>query len=124
MITKDDEVYAVGSNGAGCLGLGDMHSTLFPKKVDTLCAKVFSKTILNQIYMVQEINDSPIQKNIYFYTKKYLRKMFFVHRGLRASRTEVGRMFLHIHSQERSIRGDTMDIVNLATVQQTRVTKR
>ena len=72
MITKDDEVYAVGSNGAGCLGLGDMHSTLFPKKVDTLCAKVFSKTILNQIYMVQEINDSPIQKNIYFYTKKYL----------------------------------------------------
>ena len=40
MITKDDEVYAVGSNGAGCLGLGDMHSTLFPKKVDTLCAKV------------------------------------------------------------------------------------
>ena len=40
MITKDDEVYAVGSNGAGCLGLGDMHSTLFPKKLEPLCSKV------------------------------------------------------------------------------------
>lgn len=39
MITKDDEVFAVGSNGAGCLGLGDMVSTLFPKKVEPLCSK-------------------------------------------------------------------------------------
>jgi len=42
MITKDDEVWAVGSNGAGCLGLGDMHSTLFPKKLEPLCSKVIS----------------------------------------------------------------------------------
>ena len=27
------QVYALGSNGAGCLGLGDMHSTLAPKQV-------------------------------------------------------------------------------------------
>ena len=40
MITKDDEVWAVGSNGAGCLGLGDMQSTLFPKKLEPLCSKV------------------------------------------------------------------------------------
>ena len=49
IVTKDDEVcvcvpdikllsnkkkvYALGSNGAGCLGLGDMHSTLAPKQV-------------------------------------------------------------------------------------------
>ena len=43
MITKDDEVFAVGSNGAGCLGLGDMVSTLFPKKVEPLCSKVKAK---------------------------------------------------------------------------------
>ena len=42
MITKDDEVWAVGSNGAGCLGLGDMQSTLFPKKLEPLCSKVIS----------------------------------------------------------------------------------
>jgi len=39
MISHDDEVYAVGSNGAGCLGLGDMHSTLLPKKVEPLTQK-------------------------------------------------------------------------------------
>ena len=39
MISHDDEVFAVGSNGAGCLGLGDMHSTLLPKRVEPLCYK-------------------------------------------------------------------------------------
>ena len=39
MISQDDEVFAVGSNGAGCLGLGDMHSTLLPKRVEPLCHK-------------------------------------------------------------------------------------
>ncbi|XP_069687800.1 RCC1 and BTB domain-containing protein 1-like [Periplaneta americana] len=39
MVTKDDEVYAIGSNAAGCLGLGDLQSTLFPKKVEALCNK-------------------------------------------------------------------------------------
>jgi RCC1 and BTB domain-containing protein len=33
IVTRDDEVFALGSNGAGCLGLGDMHSTLAPKQV-------------------------------------------------------------------------------------------
>ena len=33
IVTRDDQVYALGSNGAGCLGLGDMHSTLTPKQV-------------------------------------------------------------------------------------------
>ena len=33
------QVYALGSNGAGCLGLGDMHSTLTPKQVEPLCYK-------------------------------------------------------------------------------------
>ena len=39
IVTRDDEVYALGSNGAGCLGLGDMHSTLTPKLVEPLCYK-------------------------------------------------------------------------------------
>ena len=40
IVTKDDEVYALGSNGAGCLGLGDMHSTLAPKQVISQCKDV------------------------------------------------------------------------------------
>ena len=39
IVTRDDEVFALGSNGAGCLGLGDMHSTLTPKQVEALCFK-------------------------------------------------------------------------------------
>ncbi len=40
LITDDDQVFALGSNGAGCLGLGDMNSTLEPKKVEALSGKV------------------------------------------------------------------------------------
>ena len=51
IVTRDDEVFALGSNGAGCLGLGDMHSTLAPKQVEPLCYKVslieFVKSIIN-----------------------------------------------------------------------------
>ena len=39
IVTRDGEVFALGSNGAGCLGLGDMHSTLTPKQVEALCYK-------------------------------------------------------------------------------------
>ena len=44
IVTRDDEVFALGSNGAGCLGLGDMHSTLAPKQVEPLCYKVRTKS--------------------------------------------------------------------------------
>lgn len=39
IVTKDDMVYALGVNVAGCLGIGDGHSTLYPKKVTELCEK-------------------------------------------------------------------------------------
>ena len=74
--------------------------------------------------MILVINSSSIVKNIYIYKNSICERCLLVHRGSRASRMEVGLMFLHIHSQERSIRGDTMDIVSWATVQLTRVTKR
>jgi hypothetical protein len=45
LITEDDQVFALGSNGAGCLGLGDMNSTLEPKKVEALSGKVRVKPI-------------------------------------------------------------------------------
>ncbi|KAF4528876.1 hypothetical protein B566_EDAN017097 [Ephemera danica] len=38
-VTKDDEVYAMGSNSAGCLGFGDLQSSLHPRKVESLCGK-------------------------------------------------------------------------------------
>ena len=66
-----------------------------------------------------------LRKKIYIFTENsILERCLFVLRGWKASHTEVGPMFWHIHSQERSIPGDTMDIVNWATVQLTRVTKR
>lgn len=46
VITHSDEVFAIGSNGAGCLGVGDMHSSLVPRKVDALCNKVKVRNVL------------------------------------------------------------------------------
>ncbi|XP_013411436.1 RCC1 and BTB domain-containing protein 1 [Lingula anatina] len=39
MVTKDDDVYSLGSNCCGCLGLGDSQSSMEPKKVEQLCRK-------------------------------------------------------------------------------------
>lgn len=38
-ITKDDEVYAVGENVAGFLGIGDIERTVSPIRLDLLCGK-------------------------------------------------------------------------------------
>ena len=38
-VTCNDEVYALGSNVSGCLGIGDMTSTLEPRRVKELCYK-------------------------------------------------------------------------------------
>ncbi|CAG5128531.1 unnamed protein product [Candidula unifasciata] len=38
-ITDTDDVYAFGSNCSSCLGLGDSHSSLEPRKIDILCQK-------------------------------------------------------------------------------------
>ncbi|GIY98439.1 RCC1 and BTB domain-containing protein 1 [Caerostris extrusa] len=39
IVNKDDDVYALGSNCSGCLGLGDSHGSLEPRKVESLCKK-------------------------------------------------------------------------------------
>ena len=39
VITFDDEVYAIGSNGEGCHGVGDMNSSLKPRKLESLCQR-------------------------------------------------------------------------------------
>ncbi|KAK2182866.1 hypothetical protein NP493_331g00003 [Ridgeia piscesae] len=39
IITKDDDVFAIGSNSSGCLGLGDMTSGLEPRMIEPLCKK-------------------------------------------------------------------------------------
>ena len=38
-VTKNDDVYALGTNCSGCLGLGDATNCLKPKKIDILCGK-------------------------------------------------------------------------------------
>lgn len=52
LVTRDDEVFALGSNGAGCLGQGDMHSSLQPKQIEPLCYKVCS-FICENIYVME-----------------------------------------------------------------------
>lgn len=39
VVTFDDEVFALGSNGAGCHGVGDMNSSLTPRKIEALSQK-------------------------------------------------------------------------------------
>lgn len=39
VVTAQDDVFAFGSNCSGCLGLGDSHGNLEPRKVETLCKK-------------------------------------------------------------------------------------
>ncbi|XP_077172731.1 RCC1 and BTB domain-containing protein 2 [Paroedura picta] len=38
-ITENEEVFALGTNCSGCLGIGDTQSTIQPRRVDTLCGK-------------------------------------------------------------------------------------
>ncbi|XP_073971825.1 RCC1 and BTB domain-containing protein 1-like isoform X1 [Rhodnius prolixus] len=39
MVMKNDDVYGLGTNVSGCLGLGHLNSTLTPQKVPALCKK-------------------------------------------------------------------------------------
>uniref|UniRef100_A0A8C6LFI6 RCC1 and BTB domain containing protein 2 n=8 Tax=Nothobranchius TaxID=28779 RepID=A0A8C6LFI6_NOTFU len=38
-VTVNDEVFALGTNCSGCLGLGDLQSTIEPRRIDELCGK-------------------------------------------------------------------------------------
>uniref|UniRef100_A0AAY4D397 BTB domain-containing protein n=1 Tax=Denticeps clupeoides TaxID=299321 RepID=A0AAY4D397_9TELE len=38
-VTVGDEVFAIGTNCSGCLGLGDLQSTIEPRRIDVLCGK-------------------------------------------------------------------------------------
>ena len=50
VITEDDEVYGMGSNGASSLGLGTNNSSLFPIKADKLCGIVREKPLSFMTY--------------------------------------------------------------------------
>lgn len=39
VVTHDNQVYALGSNNNGCLGLGDVNATFQPRRVKELCDK-------------------------------------------------------------------------------------
>ena len=39
VVTHDDEVFSLGCNNHGCLGVGDTKSSLEPRKVKELCNK-------------------------------------------------------------------------------------
>ncbi|PWA27986.1 hypothetical protein CCH79_00012106 [Gambusia affinis] len=38
-VTVNDEIFALGTNCSGCLGLGDLQSTIEPRRIDILCGK-------------------------------------------------------------------------------------
>lgn len=48
IVTKDDDVYALGFNGAGCLGVGDQNSTMEPRKIEPLCQKKVKGTVFKK----------------------------------------------------------------------------
>ena len=39
LVTRDDEILALGANDNSCLGIGDAKSSLLPRKVEQLCKK-------------------------------------------------------------------------------------
>lgn len=39
VVSHDDQVYALGSNSHGCLGLGDTKASFQPRKIRQLCNK-------------------------------------------------------------------------------------
>lgn len=39
MVTESDEMYALGANNSGCLGVGDAKGCLQPRKVQQMCDK-------------------------------------------------------------------------------------
>ena len=39
IVLTNGDVYALGFNGNGCLGVGNSSSTMEPKKIDVLCQK-------------------------------------------------------------------------------------
>jgi len=39
IVVSSGDVYALGFNGNGCLGIGNGNSTLEPRKIDILCQK-------------------------------------------------------------------------------------
>ncbi len=50
LVTQDDDVYSVGANDNGCLGIGDSRSSLLPRKVEQLCKKGTSSLLLSHNY--------------------------------------------------------------------------
>ena len=47
MVTSDDDVYAMGCNSSGCLGLGDTSSALQPRKIEALSKKKIKGMLRN-----------------------------------------------------------------------------
>lgn len=50
ILTDDDQVFAIGSNCSGCLGVGDTVSGLEPRRVDILCGKKVKKIGTKKIF--------------------------------------------------------------------------
>ena len=56
MVTKDEDVYGLGVNQSGCLGIGDLHSTLLPRRIEALSKKgIKSKTLSSCPFLVKNI---------------------------------------------------------------------
>lgn len=66
VVTHADQVYALGSNNNGCLGLGDTRASFEPRKVEELC------------------NKGDVTNRILIYTRHFVRALwqFFSCQGL------------------------------------------
>lgn len=60
------QVFALGTNCSGCLGLGDLQSTIEPRRIDILCGKkIVSLSYGTGPHVVIATAGNPVQKTFY-----------------------------------------------------------
>ncbi len=62
------QVFALGTNCSGCLGLGDLQSTIEPRRIDVLCGKkIVSLSYGTGPHVVIATAGNPVQKRYLFF---------------------------------------------------------
>lgn len=66
------QVFALGTNCSGCLGLGDLQSTIEPRRIDVLCGKkIVSLSYGTGPHVVIATAGNPVQNIFLFPQEKF-----------------------------------------------------
>lgn len=70
------QVFALGTNCSGCLGLGDLQSTIEPRRIDILCGKkIVSLSYGTGPHVAIATAGNPVQKNLYLSQRGHILRM-------------------------------------------------